>query len=317
MMNGSQALSTFRYFSHNRSHRYGFNGKEMDNEVKGSTGTQYDYGFRIYDPRICKFLSVDPLTKSYPYYTPYQFAGNNPIKFIDLDGLEEAPAPGGDANNNTNTKPESGKTTAAGVEDKAWGTMTIHSNVKPGAGMLAGHAWVELKKNDGTTTTLSLWGNQPKEGREFFANKEAGQTGIVSRTVPITESDVETINEFNSKPSNVDWKAGNTCAGYSCNLWNEVTGENLDAKNVLGAATPSTLSKSIVNKNEGSYTNTATANAPQGSSPSASANDSGVSSVSSSASSSLSGKSSLSGGSSGVTGQKKKADVNYSDTKIK
>jgi hypothetical protein len=31
---------------------------------------------------------VDPLTKSYPYYTPYQFAGNTPIKFIDLDGGE-------------------------------------------------------------------------------------------------------------------------------------------------------------------------------------------------------------------------------------
>jgi len=34
------------------------------------------------------FLSVDPLTKSYPYYSPYQFAGNKPIQFIDLDGLE-------------------------------------------------------------------------------------------------------------------------------------------------------------------------------------------------------------------------------------
>jgi hypothetical protein len=34
-------------------------------------------------------LSVDPLTKSYPWYTPYQFAGNKPIAAIDLDGLEE------------------------------------------------------------------------------------------------------------------------------------------------------------------------------------------------------------------------------------
>jgi hypothetical protein len=49
----------------------------------------YDYGFRIYNPEIAKFLSVDPLTKSYPWYTPYQFAGNKPIWAIDLDGLEE------------------------------------------------------------------------------------------------------------------------------------------------------------------------------------------------------------------------------------
>ena len=70
------------------AYRYGFNGKEKDDEVKGS-GAQYDYGFRIYDARLGKFLSVDPLTKSYPQYTPYQFAGNKPIMAIDLDGLEE------------------------------------------------------------------------------------------------------------------------------------------------------------------------------------------------------------------------------------
>ncbi len=32
---------------------------------------------------------MDPLTKEYPWYTPYQFAGNNPIRFVDVDGLEE------------------------------------------------------------------------------------------------------------------------------------------------------------------------------------------------------------------------------------
>lgn len=70
-------------------YRYGFNGKENDDEVKG-TGNQQDYGMRIYDPRISKFLSVDPLTIVYPWYTPYQFAGNKPIWKIDLDGKEEA-----------------------------------------------------------------------------------------------------------------------------------------------------------------------------------------------------------------------------------
>lgn len=71
-----------------KKYRYGFNGKENDNEVKGERNQQ-DYGMRIYDPRLGKFLSVDPLTKSYPWYTPYQFAGNTPIQAIDLDGLEE------------------------------------------------------------------------------------------------------------------------------------------------------------------------------------------------------------------------------------
>ncbi len=66
-------------------YRYGFNGKEKDPEFQNN----YDYGFRIYNPNIAKFLSVDPLTKGYPYYTPYQFAGNKPIVAIDLDGAEE------------------------------------------------------------------------------------------------------------------------------------------------------------------------------------------------------------------------------------
>lgn len=69
------------------SYRYGFNGKENDNEVKGE-GNQQDYGFRIYDPRLVRFLSVDPLTRKYPWYTPYQFAGNTPIIATDLDGKE-------------------------------------------------------------------------------------------------------------------------------------------------------------------------------------------------------------------------------------
>ena len=43
---------------------------------------------RIYNPSIGKFLSVDPLTKSYPMLTPYQFASNTPIQAIDVDGLE-------------------------------------------------------------------------------------------------------------------------------------------------------------------------------------------------------------------------------------
>jgi RHS repeat-associated protein len=66
---------------------YGFNGKENDNEVKGN-GNQQDYGMRIYDPRLGRFLSVDPLQADYPYYSPYHFAGCSPILNVDLDGLE-------------------------------------------------------------------------------------------------------------------------------------------------------------------------------------------------------------------------------------
>jgi hypothetical protein len=55
--------------------------------VKGE-GNQQDYGMRIYDPRLGRFLSVDPITFEYPELTPYQFASNIPIAAIDVDGLE-------------------------------------------------------------------------------------------------------------------------------------------------------------------------------------------------------------------------------------
>jgi RHS repeat-associated protein len=68
-------------------YRYGFNGKEKDPTEFGAL-THYDYGFRIYNPALGRFLSVDPLTKEFPFWNPYQFAGNTPIRATDLDGLE-------------------------------------------------------------------------------------------------------------------------------------------------------------------------------------------------------------------------------------
>ncbi|MBK9257209.1 MAG: hypothetical protein IPM42_17180 [Saprospiraceae bacterium] len=75
-------------FDGTNNYRFGFNGKELDKSGEFGSLTHYDYGFRIYNPSIGKFLSVDPLTKSYPMLTPYQFASNTPIQAIDLDGLE-------------------------------------------------------------------------------------------------------------------------------------------------------------------------------------------------------------------------------------
>ncbi|CAN5249363.1 hypothetical protein BH11BAC6_BH11BAC6_03180 [soil metagenome] len=74
-----------RTYTAGSSYRYGFNGKEGDADMDGNN---YDYGFRIYNPRIGRFLSVDPITIDYPELTPYQFASNTPIQAFDLDGLE-------------------------------------------------------------------------------------------------------------------------------------------------------------------------------------------------------------------------------------
>jgi len=60
---------------------------EKDDELKGN-GNSYDFGDRIYDPRIGRWLSIDGFTKKFPWWTPYQFSGNTSIWAKDLEGLE-------------------------------------------------------------------------------------------------------------------------------------------------------------------------------------------------------------------------------------
>jgi RHS repeat-associated protein len=66
-------------------YRYGFNGMEGDNEIKGEKNS-YDFGNRIYDPRVARFLSQDKFTSKFSYQSPYIFAGNTPIMGVDVNG---------------------------------------------------------------------------------------------------------------------------------------------------------------------------------------------------------------------------------------
>jgi RHS repeat-associated protein len=66
-------------------YRYGFNGKEKDNELKGS-GNSLDYGARFYDPRLGKWFSADPLRQLYAALSPYHFGANDPVNIMDADG---------------------------------------------------------------------------------------------------------------------------------------------------------------------------------------------------------------------------------------
>jgi RHS repeat-associated protein len=67
------------------SYRFSFNGMEKDDEVKG-VGNSLDFGARIYDPRLGRWLSLDPIAQKYPFASPYNFALNTPIQAKDPDG---------------------------------------------------------------------------------------------------------------------------------------------------------------------------------------------------------------------------------------
>lgn len=69
-------------------YRFGFNGQERDNEVNGD-GNTYDFGARVYDPRLGRWLSVDPLWKKQSGLSPYKSFLNNPLCFGDEGGETE------------------------------------------------------------------------------------------------------------------------------------------------------------------------------------------------------------------------------------
>jgi len=69
-------------------YRYGFNGKEKDVDGEWGSNTHYDYGFRIYNPAIGRWLSTDPLAAKFTSHSPYSYVINNPINLIDVDGRD-------------------------------------------------------------------------------------------------------------------------------------------------------------------------------------------------------------------------------------
>jgi RHS repeat-associated protein len=69
------------------SYRYGFQGQEMDDEVKGD-GNAVNYKFRMHDPRLGRFFAVDPLASKYPHNSVYAFSENRVLDGLELEGLE-------------------------------------------------------------------------------------------------------------------------------------------------------------------------------------------------------------------------------------
>jgi RHS repeat-associated protein len=71
-------------------YRYGFQGQEKDNEIKGS-GNSLNYEYRMADTRLGRFFAVDPLAPKYPGNSVYAFSENRVIDGVELEGLEYQP----------------------------------------------------------------------------------------------------------------------------------------------------------------------------------------------------------------------------------
>jgi RHS repeat-associated protein len=176
-----------KYVNANGKYRYSFNNQESDPELFDGGGLVFEY--RIHDPRLGRFLSVDPLSKYYPWNSPYAFAENRVIDGIDLEGLEWAPY---DAQGNRLDINQDGWQN--NVTEYRWEGYDITYKVTSG-------------KNKGKTymseAELKKAGLQYTDGTNGVEKKYTAKSGTVANGIVVSMQSVDPVNPMLAVKSTV------------------------------------------------------------------------------------------------------------------
>ncbi|MEW4923136.1 DNA/RNA non-specific endonuclease [Algibacter sp. 2305UL17-15] len=162
-------------------YRYGFQGQEMDDEVKGE-GNSLNYKYRMQDPRVGRFFAVDPLTHSYPWNSSYAFSENMVIQFVELEGLEISnpmAAMERDLRENGTLFQKTAVGTMLMVDDTCKGIMFIWNNPSDAAkgvgnflvGLIATNAATskeQLESNHFAERADAMFGTSSKQAMDAF-----------------------------------------------------------------------------------------------------------------------------------------------------
>ena len=124
-------LLTGRSWEAGSGYRFGFQNQELDNELwEGAV----NYKFRMEDPRLGRFFSIDPISSTYPFNSPYAFSENRLIDCRELEGLEIVfTTPWWmilAENNSTTIRPVTESLVKTGIERPVWDSkMTVPENI--------------------------------------------------------------------------------------------------------------------------------------------------------------------------------------------
>lgn len=173
---------------------------EKDDKIKGE-GNSYSFGARMYDPRVGKWLSRDPLEHKFPSLSPYNYVGNNPIVFIDEDGKEPSRNQAGTIEEAVQQWKDKGLTTMSEIRDfvatKTDDVMAIRYVYTKDEG------WIDLQHYFGVQT----FGKIPMDLLEPASGNKIAQHLLLGEGADKSYYSYEDLpsNEFSSQKSHMKY----------------------------------------------------------------------------------------------------------------